>query len=248
MIPLPPNIQVDRDQEAEAGLLARAKDWLARDSGARVGIHASDLLNPRQGFWKQVDPQPMSDREIGLFLVGKVLHAFVLAQDEGKASSVNLLVTDEGSTYSEELGLYYSPDKKYGDKVVEFKTSRGQKEPTELRDIEVYLKQLVIYMAAENLQNGEIWVLYVNAKDASGKTTPAFRVFKVTLTDDELTALKLEIRKQRDALADALVSKKHDQLPLCVAWLCHPEQCPWWAKCKPVGRYESMEYLRGKRK
>lgn len=247
MIELPPGIEVERDKDAEQGLLVRAKNWLARDSGARVGIHASDLLNPRQGYWKNLDPQPVSDREVGLFLVGKVLHAFVLAQDEGKASSVNLLVTDEGSTYHEELGIYYSPDKKYGDKVVEFKTSRGQKDPTELRDIAVYLQQLVIYMAAENLKTGEVWVLYVNAKDASGKTTPTFRVFKVTLTDEELTALKYQIRKKRDELADAIAQRKHDSLELCVAWLCHPEQCPWWAKCKPVGRYENHEYLKGKR-
>lgn len=248
MIELPPGIEVNRDQDAEAGLLAAAKTWLARDSGARVGIHASDLLNPRQGYWKQLDPQPISDREVGLFLVGKVLHAFVLAQDEGKASSVNLLVTDEGSTYNEELGIYYSPDKKYGDKVVEFKTSRGQREPTSVRDIEVYLQQLVIYMAAENLTQGEVWVLYVNAKDASGKTTPTFRVFKVALTGDELVALKLQIRQLRNDLADAIQARAHDSLPLCAAWLCHPEQCAWWSKCKPVGRYENYEYLKGKRK
>jgi len=248
VIELPPNINVARDQEAEAGLLARAKDWLDRDAGARTGIHASDLLNPRLGYFKALDKQPLSDREIGMFLVGKVLHAFVLAQDEGKASSVNLLVTDEGSTYNEELGIYYSPDKKYGNKVVEFKTSRGQKEPTELRDIDVYLQQLVIYMAAENLPLGEIWVLYINAKDASGKTTPTFRVFKVTLTEDELTALRLQIRKKRDALADAIAARNHETLPLCAAWLCHPEQCAWWSKCKPAGRYENYEYTKGKRK
>lgn len=248
MIELPNGITVARDQEAEQGLLARAKDWLARDSGARTGIHASDLLNPRLGFWKNIDPKPISDREIGLFLVGKVLHAFVLAQDEGKASSVNLLVTDEGSAYNEELGIYYSPDKKYNDRVIEFKTSRGSKDPTELRDIDVYLQQLVIYMAAENLRAGEVWVLYVNAKDASGKTTPTFRVFKVTLTNDELIALKLQLRKKRDALADAIQTKRHEDLELCVAWLCHPEQCAWWTKCKPVGRYENIEYLRNKRK
>ena len=247
MIELPPGIIVERDEDAEDGLLDRARKWLAREAGSRVGIHASDLLDTRIGYFKAIDPQPISDREIGLFLVGKVLHAFVLAQDEGKASAVNLLVTDEGSTYNEELGIYYSPDKKYDDKVVEFKTSRGQREPASLRDIAVYLEQLVIYMAAENLNKGEVWVLYVNAKDASGKTSPAFRVFRVALTDEELAACRLQVRRVRDDLADAIARKDHTKLPLCAAWKCHPEQCPWWVKCKPAGRYENFEYLKNKR-
>ena len=246
MIELPPSIQVDRDEDAEAELMERARTFIETGGGDRAGIHASDLLMPRKGYWRKIDPQPLSDREVGLFLVGKVLHAFVLSElDPGH---VDIRNTDEGSRYSETLGLWYSPDRLRGNIPVEFKTNRGMYPAKSIGDLETYLNQVLIYMAANDSLEGKIVVMYTNAKDESGKTSPQFRVFAVTITPDELVAIKLAVRKVRDELADAVQTRRFDNLPLCPAWLCHPEQCVWWTKCKPVGRYENFEYVRSKRK
>lgn len=246
MIPLPPTIAVDRDEAAEKELLDRARAWLETDSAGREGIHTSDLLMPRKGYWRKIDPQPLSAREIGLFLVGKVLHAFVLSDNE--QGSVDIRNTDEGSRYSEELGLWYSPDKLGGGVPVEFKTNRGMYPAKDIGDLETYLQQLLVYMAAQNVTEGRLVVFYTNAKDESRKTSPQFRVYVVNVTPDELEGVKYHTRKLRDDLVDALTRKNHERLPLCPAWACHPEQCAWWSKCKPAGRYENHEYLQGKRK
>lgn len=246
MITLPPTISVDRDEAAEAELLDRARAWLEKEGGDRNGIHTSDLLMPRKGYWRRIDPKPISDREVGLFLVGKVLHAFILSElSEGH---VDIRNTDEGSQYSEELGLWFSPDKLGGKIPVEFKTNRGMYPAKSIADLQTYLQQLLVYMAAQDVTEGRLVVCYTNAKDESRKTSPQFRVYVVTISPEELEAVKYETRQLRDELADALARRNHERLPLCPAWACHPEQCAWWARCKPAGRYENYEYLESKRK
>lgn len=242
-IPLPPSITVNRSEKAEAAMVAKARAWIEKD-GPREGIHASDLLNPRKGFWRHTKPLPPTDRDVGFFLVGRILHAFVL-HDQGP---IDLDKTDEGSTHDTDLDLYYSPDKLHDDFVEEFKTSRSYYEPRELKDIQTYLEQLLIYMAMKRMTRGRVSVFYLNARDAAGKTTPTFRVYNVSVPVEELDALRLELRTQRNALADALASGVHTALPLCPEWMCHPEQCPYWDDCKPEGRHGRQAYLDSKRR
>ena len=241
---LPPSLDLTRDEEAEKALVDLAREWL--DKGVRAeGVHASDLLMPLLAYWRRVDPQPVQDRETGLFLVGKILHAFVLGSQNGV---VDLAVTDEGSVYDEELGLWYSPDKVTNGVPSEFKTNRGYNEPEKIGDLDTYLKQLLVYMATKKSTVGKLWVLYVNLRDEARKTHPQFRVYNVTITEEELKALRLEIKRERDALADALAAKDPSRLPLCPAWACHPSQCPHWRLCKPSGRYENPSYLQERRR
>lgn len=229
---LPPSLDVERDHEMEKALYDEARGWLTQET-RQEGIHASDLLFPRKGYWRQVDPQPLDQRQVGLFLVGKVLHAFILRHDN--------LAADEGSTYSEALGIWYSPDKR--NPPTEIKTSRSWYEPKTLSDIETYLHQLLIYLAAENSTEGRLWVLYVNARDEAGRTSPAFRAYRVRLDPEELPAVQLDIRRLRDAIADAVLRRNHKELPLCPEWSCSPKECPWWSRCQPEGRYGDMKYL-----
>lgn len=244
---LPAGLTVDRDESAEKALYDQARTWLDGHERAE-GMHASDLLMPRKGFWRVVDPQPITEREIGLFLVGKVLHAFILAQDPASKGRVDLLTTDEGQLYDEELEIWYSPDKLIGNVPFEFKTSRGLYMPRNASDLETYLKQLLIYMGTRKSPKGLLGVFYINAKDDANKTTPQFRVFEVNVPPEAITAVRLQIRAARDELAQALAVKKHGNLALCPEWACHPEQCGWWVKCKPEGRYENLAYIKGKRR
>lgn len=234
MITIPPSIRVARDQQAEGELLSRARQWLAADE-RESGVHVSDLLMPRRGYWRVVRPRSPLDREIGFFLVGKVLHAFVLHDRAG--TPVNLRQTDEGSVYDEDVGVWYSPDRVAGDVVEEFKTSRSYYEPSALLDIEWYLRQVLLYMALSRKHQGRITVLYLNAKEASGKTSPQFRVYNVKVTAEELEAVRLEARRLRDELMVAVQHRQHRALPLCPDWACAPDRCNWWSDCQPEGRY-----------
>lgn len=236
---LPPTIDVARDFEQEKVLYDEAREFLTKEQRTE-GIHASDLLFPRKGVFRQIDPQPMEERQVGLFLVGKVLHAFILRHND--------LSADEGSRYSEELGLWYSPDLPE-DEPAEIKTSRSWYEPKTLADLETYLHQLLIYQAAMNKTVGRLWVLYINARDNAGRSSPAFRAYRVTISPEELLAYQLEAKKLRDAIADAVVRKDVKDLPLCAEWACGPDQCPWFIRgCKPEGRYNNPTWLNRKGK
>lgn len=237
---LPTSIDVERDPAAETVLYDEAREFLTREERTE-GIHASDLLFPRKGHFRQVDPQPLDERQVGLFLVGKVLHAFILRH--------NNLAADEGSRYSEELGLWYSPDLPDEKEPAEIKTSRSWYEPKTLADLETYLHQLLIYLAAMNVTTGRLWVLYINAKDENGRSRPAFRAYKVTLSREELEAHQLKIRKLRDAIADSVTTNNPKSLPLCAEWACGPKECPWFNRgCKPEGRHGNPVWLKRKEK
>ena len=130
MIPIPESVQVSRNKAAERMLLDKSRAWLEQDNRA-VGFHASDIPDPLQSFWRILAPEPLSDREVGLFLPGKVLHAFVLGAVDGQ-KDIDITVSDEGSFYSKDLDIYFSPDKILNGKVRELKTSRAFKEPVDL--------------------------------------------------------------------------------------------------------------------
>lgn len=241
MIEFPPSLVVEPDKEAEARLYGTAKAWLEQQD-RKDGIHASDLLMPLRAYWKRKTggEAGLNEREVGLFLVGKVLHAFV--EHEGLVKP-DLGHTDEGSKFEPELEVWYSPDKLVGGKVIEVKTSRSFYEPKGLDDLDQYLQQVLIYLACENVTEGEIWVLYVNLRDDAGRTSPAFRVFRVSLDPAHLPGLRRRVKAAVVGLSRALAEGDPSDLPLCPAWICKPEYCPYFNEpCRPVGRYGNLEY------
>lgn len=242
MIELPPSLVVEPDKEAEAKLYGTAKKWLEEQT-RREGIHASDLLTPMRAYWKHKLPvaEGLDEREVGLFLVGKVLHAFVEHEGVGQP---DLAKTDEGGKYDEELGLWYSPDKLIGGKVIEVKTSRAFQEPKGIDDLDHYLQQVLIYLACEKVTEGEIWVLYVNLRDGVGRTSPAFRVYKVSIDPNHLPGLRRRVADAVQKLKYGLANSEPSGLPLCPEWLCKPQYCPYFNEsCRPVGRYGNAEYI-----
>src|SRR3990167_10151683 len=108
MLTLPTSLTVDRNQQAEAKLIQKTRLWLEKDSKNRKGIHASDLLDPRKAYYDKLNPQKLSNRLVGLFFVGKVLHAFFLSALKGE-DGVNWK-SDGGSIVDKELGFSFSPD------------------------------------------------------------------------------------------------------------------------------------------
>ena len=234
MLTLPPSVSLTRNKKIEGQLLEKARTWLETSDRA-PGVHASDLLDPRQAYWKHVKPLPLSNRLIPMFLIGKVLHAFVLNAVDGV--ELDLDQTDEGSSFSKELGIHFSPDHVKGKQPRELKTSRSFYEPKCVKDVDNYLEQLMIYLAAMDSTEGQLWVLYLNLKDENGITSPAFRCYTVRISADDLEQFKKTVVATRLMVEAAIAQKKPETLPLCRAWKCGELQCEWFKDCRPKGRY-----------
>ena len=236
-IPLPSSLTVQRNRPAERMLVGAARAWVEGDERA-PGVHASDLLNPRQAIYRKLDPKVLPDRLINIFLIGKVLHAFVLQTVDGK-TDVDIKVTDEGSFWSEEIGITYSPDKIMGGKVRELKTSRSYKEPTHVEDMSGYIEQILIYMASTQTLDGQLWVLYLNLRDeATGKLDPSFRCFDIKISEGDLATLIQTCKSVRELVEKGVALKDPKVAPLCTEWLCNRKLCDWYDQCQPEGRYE----------
>ena len=240
MIPIPESVTVARNRASEKMLLEKARAWVTKDERS-PGWHASGMLDPRQAFWSQVDPKELNDKLTVMFLVGKVLHAFVLGAVDGP-DSVDINRTDDGSSTSTELGISYSPDKVLNGVVRELKTSRSYYEPTDVKDLDIYIEQLLVYMAATRTHESELWVLYLNLKDASGKTIPQFLSFTVKVSELDLERVIAHIRTVRDDLDVAVASQDWRRLELCRPWKCGASNCEWYSKCQPEGRYGDPKF------
>ena len=251
MITIPEGVVVDRRPAREAELYDVARTWLAKEERT-PGIHASGLLDPRQAWFNQNFPGPLPDRLVTMFMVGKVLHAFILGAHAG---NVDLGITDVGSSHCD-LGYDYSPDLFYDGMVREVKTSRSFYEPSSIDDLSMYIEQVLTYMVATETLESELWVLYLNLKDESGKTSPAFRCYSVAVTAEELAAVRAEISATTSQLQAALAAGPEGfrTLPLCREWKCGARNCEYYDQCQPEGRYGTDRFdsltgaKRGKKK
>ena len=237
MIPIPDSLTMKRSRSAEKLLYDSARAWLTAEFRA-PGTHASDLLDPRQAVYRRLSPTPLSDREVGLFLVGKVLHAFVLQTVDGLAA-VDINVTDEGSRPSD-LGFSYSPDKILGGTVRELKTNRVFKEPKDIEDMQEYVEQILIYMAATSTREAQLWVLFLNLRDEQRRTTPVFRGYDLSISDEDLERLRAYCKETAAGIDEAVSLNNPHLFPVCREWKCNRKFCPYFDQCQPEGRWEPI--------
>ena len=232
MLTIPANINLKRSKKAERLFLGRLRKWLEEEKRSD-GIHASELLDPRMGYWSRNKPKPLTDREVMMFSIGKGYHERFLPG----------IGSDSGQKVSSELGIEYSPDEIRESVPRELKTTRSFYAPKTQRDIELYLEQLQIYMVAEKSSNGGLDVIYLNLKDKKGKTCPAVRSYSIEYTDKQLEQVFNEIKETVALIQVAQAHKTPEILPLCRSFKCGLD-CKWWEDCKPEGRYPEE----GKRK
>lgn len=232
MIPIPDSVVLTRYPGREAELYDKGREWLTKDERS-PGLHASDMLDTLQAYWSHKDPRPLPNRLVTMFLVGKVLHAFVLGAYHG---DTDLDRSDEGSTHSD-LGFDYSPDAFHNGIVRELKTSRSYYEPKDVGDVDHYVEQLLTYMAATDTLESELWVLFLNFKDASGKTSPVFRCYTVRCDQSDLDRTKAFLVDRTAQLSRALELSDPSGLELCREWKCGARNCDWYDQCQPRGRY-----------
>lgn len=232
MITLPNSLDVRRSEAGEKYLNEKARKWIEAQGGDRSKeklLHASDCLDPRLAFFSRKFPQPIPDRLVPIFLIGRVLHAFVICGVEHKPFD---LAADGGSHVSKSLGITFSPDMFFNKRVREIKTSRSFYEPSEPKDLALYCEQLLIYFAGTNTTEGDLWVLYMNIKGG-----PGFRVYRVKISQADLKKVQDEIKLTTTMFETAYKTGKFQTLPLCRTFKCGPKDCSYWEKCKPQGRY-----------
>jgi len=235
MLNLPESLKIKRAEQAEESLMKRSREWLAQEK-RDPRIHVSDLLDPLLGYWQRRKPKELSDRLVTTFLIGKVLHAFVIAAVDGDKSGD--LKSDEGQKYSKVLDLCYSIDKLVKGYPRELKTSRTFYEPKTIKDLALYCEQLLCYMVAEEKTKGQLWLLLLNHKDKETKrTAPVYRCYTITISDTDLKLYKKQMIEQRRLLQKALTLKDPKDLPLCREFKCGEGNCDWWKDCRPAGRY-----------
>ena len=240
MIPLPASLTVKRSRAAERMLGDAARAWIESEERA-PGIHASDLLDARQAIYRKIDPKTLPDRLVNIFLIGKVLHAFVLQTVDG-ITNVDIKTTDAGSYFSEKIGITYSPDKIVGGKVRELKTSRSYKAPDTIEDISHYLEQILVYLASTETRTAQLWVLYLNLRDEStGKLDPCFRGYDVEISEGDLAGLIEFCKSQKELIEKGVNLKDPKVAPLCREWLCNRKLCDWYDQCQPEGRWHEAD-------
>ena len=248
-VPIPPGLRVSRNSAAEQELIQAARVWLESESRDPSDIHVSDLLAQRLAYWRRVKPLPLSDRLVTVYLVGKILHAFVISAVD--QSPLVLETQDAGSLRDEELGVVFSPDMIHRGIIRELKTTRSFYAPKYQDDIQNYLDQLVCYMAAKQHTEAQLWVLFLNLRDEQRKTRPEFRAFSVTAPLGELQAVREWMAESRKNIESALWFwesgvrtgldtepgfEPHRSLPLCPQFMCGKNNCQWFGDCKPEGR------------
>jgi len=238
-LPLPKGLLIERDLDDEKELLAKARAFLEKGQDKRLGIHASDLMDPRMAAWKKLTGAGIPDRLINMFVVGMVAHAVIEVIFDGSTDYVSHGMDDGTQHYKE---LQYSPDiLEHKGGPNEIKTTRSYYLPKAayLPDddtFHMYIEQLMTYMAAEDKTVGRLTALYLNSKGEDGRTVPNFYVWKIQTTPEALVAYRAMLEIKMKQLTKAIEDKNPNSLPLCRAWKC--KDCEFFAnQCKPEGRY-----------
>lgn len=246
-----PKLEEQINQAARVALAEKSENRAA-------GIHMSDLLSPRLGYFRMTDPQPNTDAEVGYFIAGLAHHDVILSIM--KRRKVELTgETDEGS--SEWNGVFYSPDYNLGF-LAELKTSRRPFEPKHTnKDLksayDSYLAQLTSYMAVDDKATAALIVFYISLRaDKKNKSTaPTFKAYKVSMGPAEREERRRELKETKTELLWAIKEKNPKYLPLCEHWKCcrggyrgpATAACKWYEKCKPKGRYPLETYAKNRK-
>jgi hypothetical protein len=241
VITIPESVTISRKKAREQELYDVTRTWLEKEERA-PGIHASALLDPLKGYWDVMNPGALPNRLVTMFMVGKVLHAFILGSHAGAATDIN---RSDGGSLDSGLGYVYSPDLIHDGMVREVKTSRSFYEPKDLDDVGMYVEQLLTYMVPTHTLEAELWVLFLNLKDENGKTSPAFRCYSVRISEGDLARLEVELTQVTAQLTKAIELKDPTGLTLCREWKCGAGNCEHYDLCQPEGRYGTEQFDSG---
>ncbi len=216
-----PDEDIDPDY---VGMMREAMEqWYSKP---RDGMHVTDIaLCPRQRVFKQIDPVPITDKELNMYSSGRAIHEAV------QRLLMNNPRRFEKEKYVEYKGIEGSIDifDKKENTPLEFKSLRSSNidKPKDFQE-----EQLRYYMA---MQNSSIGYMVYQCLLHFGSSP--WRIFKVTMTEEErkgqLEKLVRETRSLQDALkandpslARGVYSDKE------LNWLCG--DCTYVKKCEEM--------------
>ena len=237
-----------QDKEAEKVIYDRLRDYFStRERLYTKGVfHVSDLLNPKQAYYKYTDPKPLSEREIGFFVAG-LAHHFVVESAVTKTDAP--VETPINWSPCDGITIVGRPDIRdyvfFQGEPNEFKTSRKWTIPEDPEGN--YVDQLGCYCALANCPTGRISVFYIcpgRSWRGDSSTTPAVVVWKLKFSDAEIVGIKQRLADTANKLEQAIEEKKPEVLPSCTSWFCGSKNkgktsvnCKWYHECQPAGRY-----------
>lgn len=168
----------------------------------RRRISVTDLLNPRQSYFKRVHPEIVPTLEQQQFMwTGTGFHED-FQRAVSKEEYVEQFIEWEGVVGK--IDIY----EKY---PLELKTTGRSFDPVDLPGFRpYYIEQVGMYCAMTGNDRGHLVIYSRNARNGDGG---ALRAYEVFFTDIE--AIRAEIRKRRDLLVTALEKGDPSALPRC---------------------------------
>jgi CRISPR/Cas system-associated exonuclease Cas4 (RecB family) len=197
-----------------------------RYSRPRTGMHISDIVYcPRQRVFKEIDPLPVTDKDLNLFSSGRAIHEAVQS----------LFMSDPGR-FEKEMYVDYKDieghidifDKKRK-APIEFKTRRS-KSIDEPKDFQV--EQLKYYMAMQGSSQG--YMIYQCLMQFEGDSWRQFPIhMNKKQRNEQLKKLVREITSLQNAVKEKDPSLARDvNSDVDLNWLC--KGCPYAKKCERI--------------
>jgi len=179
-------------------------------SETREGIHVSDLIYClREAYWRKVDPQTPSERQLGFYLDGARRHGALQA-----------LIDSPAEVGVEKWGVKGRIDLFWRGLPVEFKTTRAREGVPDH-----YLRQLAYYCCLLGVRKGYL-VIHRLVGD------PPFEFYSVEWTEEEMRGIEKELRERADLLREALEKGDPSMLPKGEPWKCR--WCPYRQRCEEM--------------
>lgn len=212
--------KVERDDFFKAKILDLLR---SRYEEERVGIHATDLLWPRQAVFRKLQGSKVSEREAVFFALGAG-EGEIAEELMGRRHEVvvihNGVIHTVDSVIVEREGLV----------PVEIKTTRAS--PPSVKNH--YLLQLGMYCVAMHVDYGKLVILYLN--------DGVVEVYNASYSHELLAQIDaFELEKKREI--ERALRLKNPMEASCVAgdpdvdWKCLT--CQYWQKCS--GNYVSFK-------
>jgi len=207
------NPEIERDEKFKTHILKSLK---ARYEEERIGIHATDLLWPRQAVFRKIQGSRISERDAVFFALGA-----------GEGEVAEELIGRRREVMVIHNGIIHTVDSIITDGYelipVEIKTTRAS--PPSVKDH--YLLQLGMYCLAMNVDHGKLVIFYLNDGVLEtykvrypAETLKEIDRFEVERRNEILTALKL-----KDPLKASCVAGDPE-----LDWKCLT--CQYWTRCK----------------
>jgi len=207
------NPEIERDEEFKTRIFKSLK---ARYEEERIGIHATDLLWPRQAVFRKLQGSRISERDVVFFALGA-----------GEGEVAEELIGRRREVIVIHNGIIHTVDSViteiYELIPVEIKTTRAS--PPSVKNH--YLLQLGTYCLAMHVDHGKLVIFYLN--------DGVIETYKVRYPAEALKEINQFEVERRDKILESLKLKNPLKAPYVAGdpdldWKCL--SCQYWIKCK----------------